>query len=94
MPYLVRKRMTLDGKAYGPGDLAPQSLVDSIRPGRFDSLVRLRYLQEVTPNQAVTAHRKESTTPSEEGETCPICDGGPYRNLKAHMTKMHKAQEE
>jgi len=85
--------MNLDGKAYVPGDLVPQKLVDSIRPGRFDSMVRLRHLEQVTPSQAVTAHR-ESTTPSTEGATCPICNGGPYKSLKGHMTKMHKAQEE
>lgn len=93
MPYLVRKRMNLDGKAYTPGDLVPQSVVESIRPGRLGSMVRLRHLQEVTPNQA-TKVRRESTTPSSGGEKCPVCDGGPYKNLNGHMTKMHKAQEE
>jgi hypothetical protein len=85
--------MTLDGKAYTPGDLVPQGVVESIRPGRLDSMVRLSHLQQVTPNQATKA-RRETTTLTSEGETCPICDGGPYRNLKGHITKMHKAQEE
>jgi hypothetical protein len=93
MPYLVRKRMTLDGKAYTPGDIVPQGTVESIRPGRLDSMVRLSHLQQVTPNQATKA-RRETTTPSDEGEKCPVCDGGPYKNLNGHMGKMHKAQEE
>lgn len=96
MPYLVRKRMTLDGKAYTPGELVPQGVVESIRPGRLDSMVRLSHLQSVTPNQATNARHRTTTTLTQdaEGETCPICDGGPYRNLKGHTTKMHKAQEE
>jgi hypothetical protein len=56
-------------------------------------MVRLSHLQQVTPNQATNV-RRETTTLTSEGETCPICDGGPYRNLKGHTTKMHKAQEE
>lgn len=97
MPYLARKRMNLGGTKYTPGDLVPQGVVESIRPGRLNSMVRIGHLQQVTPSQASEAHRGP-TTPSksdrDEGETCPICDGGPYRSLKGHMTKMHKAQEE
>ena len=92
MPYLVRKRMNLAGKAYIPGDLLPQGVVDSIRPGRFDSMVRLRHLEEVTPNQAAREAQKSNPSP-EKGKPCPVCGGGPYRNLQGHMTKMHKAQE-
>lgn len=85
--------MTLAGRAYTPGELVPQGVVDGIRPGRFDSMVRLRHLEQVTPTQATTAHRK-TATPSKGEETCPVCNGGPYKNLKGHMTKMHETQEE
>ena len=93
MPYLVRKRMNLDGKAYTPGDLVPQGVVESIRPGRLGSMVRLRHLEQVTPSQATNAHRESATPSKQEGDTCPVCNGGPYKSLKGHMTKMHKAQE-
>jgi hypothetical protein len=93
MPYLVRRRMNLDGKAYVPGDVIPQSVVDSIRPGRLDSMLRLRHLEAATPNQAAREAQESNPSP-DEGEPCPVCGGGPYRNLRGHMTKMHKAQEE
>jgi hypothetical protein len=96
MPHLVRRRMNLNGVEYSPGDIIPQSVVDAIAPGRFGSMVRLRLLEEVTPSQAASAVHEANTQPSAqaEGDMCPICGGGPYKNLAGHTTKMHKAQEE
>ena len=93
MSYLVRKRMKMDGKDYAPGDIVPYTVIESIRPGRLGSMVRLRHLEEVLPSQAVAAHQPMNDT-QEEGDICPHCGGGPYKGLTGHITKMHKAQEE
>lgn len=89
--------MTLDGKTFVPGDLVPPGVVEVIAPGRFASLQRLRYIEEVTPGQARSAVREANTpdeAPESEGDMCPECGGGPYKALSTHMTKMHKPQEE
>jgi len=97
MPYLARRRMTLGNQVFAPGDIVPQGVINVIPPGRFGSMVRLRHIEEVTQSQAVSAVR-ESDRPSPapevvDGEMCPICDEGPFKNVAGHMTKMHKQEE-
>lgn len=87
--------MNLDGSDYIPGDKIPQSVVDSIAPGRFGSMVRMRLLEEVSPSQAEKAavDSKRSSEAKARREKCPVC-GERFKNLAGHVKKMHAPQEE
>lgn len=93
MPYQARKSMNLGGYQVSKGDLVPNPVIDKIPPLRFASMMRIGLLQEVTPAQAMSAAATVTTIEedsAEEGEEfCPICQGGPYRRLGQHLSRMH-----
>jgi hypothetical protein len=92
MPWIARKSMTLGAESVPKGGMVPQRLLESIPPGRFGSLVRIGYLQEVTVGHAtaILEDAPKQTSDTEDGDHCTICGGGPYVRINQHISQMHK----
>lgn len=90
MPWITGKTINLGGRTYQRGEFVPQAVIDSIAPGRFGSLERLRMIQQVTPGQAEALTEEPHDSPDEEGENCPQCGAGPFRRLAQHISQMHE----
>jgi hypothetical protein len=67
----ARKTMALGEFQVEKGQVLSQTMVDAIPPGRFGSLVRVGYLQEVTPGQVKTSTKR---APARAPEPEPATD--------------------